>query len=269
MDILSSPDADWTRDALKAKQDQFKEHFRELSSPANAYGFQITAGPIRRHDSLAPDIASSDSLIAGLTEPSFRVYRRDPKGIDSEIRGFTTNYTWRLDWGSWSPSFESALLTVADTERQAYFGYIELFCSGVVDFGWVSVPSALVGPRKQFSTYEAVREFARVLYWADSVRRLLNSAGRVYAVQFAVHVTGAPVDICHKPTSHPGVSRTQSRVGSLEDSVTLLPPHPFNEWATGARLLGELEADLCKKSGMAYPQEVRGTYCIRARAPME
>ena len=231
-------------DRLKERAARFKTEFSKLNSPRDAYGFRITAVPVSGDIRLTQIIGKHSTLVPGLSVPKVTIHGQTLNRKIAEYRGLKSLHG--VGRTGWKPQLRAARsLPLNHLPIPIYFGYLEIHCDGLVEFGWLSEMED--EGREILYSYDAIHEFANVICWADTLRRYAKVGQAEYAVQIAVHVEGEKMSV--RPG--PDFSRSRGSSGTLSQGITSLPYFSLAEFEEAGRLLSLLEHDLCNAAGIA------------------
>ena len=247
---------------LRRRAARFEDEFGRLTSPESAYGIRITALPVGDDIRLTTICRPQLKLAEGLITPNVTVTRQLPDRAPTTVDGVKDHH--QVGHTLWNPQLRSARSRplYEDLPDFTYFGYLELHCDGLVEFGWLSV---IEGSNRQilYSDYP-VRELANVICWADTLRRYADAGSAEYAVEVAIHVKAEKVFVLPRANCSWGASalRLGNFAGELSRGVTPMPRYPLDDVAEAAALLSTFEHDLCNAAGKAFADDTLGKFEI-------
>ena len=212
----------FNKNALAKRGALFEKEFNVLQQSENAYGFRISAVPVGNDVRVDRVFSGPAGLVDGLAPPGIEINLDLGNGKKTEIVGLRDIH--RVSRTGWTPRLRAVRSAREYPDIPAvYFGYLEIHCDGLVEFGWL----CQAGLQEFLASYEAIREMASVICWADTLRQFSRNETAEYAVQFAMHVTGGAVQM----RAGPGNQSNRNPAGILARGVTPLPIYIFSALA--------------------------------------
>ena len=230
------------------RADHFVSTFERLSTPTSAFGFRITAMPKDGSLDIDAVMHRAPHLIEALEKQDITITRCSNENRSATVVGLEAIH--RVPQHGWQPGLRFARSESSGGSNLPYYAYLELHCSGLVEFGWASnlEYDDLHGQGRPHDLYtdEIIAELANVMGWVDALRERAQVGWAPYEVEVAVHVaarTQLRVVFGGRP-SHP-VSELlkQHFSGTLSESVTRLPRCSFTDLTVDP--LSCVERDLC------------------------
>ena len=177
---------------LQGRARRFESEFGCLQSPDRAYGYCITAIPVGDDIRLSALSRPHFALVEGLQEPTVTVLRQTTNDTPPQrIAGLKQRRAHRVPSAGWRPQLRAVRSPPRQETSTEHDAYLELHCDGLVEFGWVAMPSPGVDYSPTLYSNDALVELATVLSWADTMRRFAGAVSVEYAVQVSIHVIGA------------------------------------------------------------------------------
>ena len=146
---------------LEKRAERFREDFKCLSSPEDAFEIRLTAAPVG-------DETRFDHVFhQGTVINNFDIgWRTVSVQTDNGERNLEFSHHWLPT--SWRPILRGARAETSPAQ-DSYIGYRELHCDGLIEWGLVSVSS--IFRQYLLSPDWLIIMFANVAVWADHVRR--------------------------------------------------------------------------------------------------
>ena len=255
---------------LQRRARRFESEFRVLHSSDNAYGYCITAIPVGDDIRLTALARPYFALVEGLQEPTVTVLRQTTNDTEPKrIAGLKQRRAHRVPSAGWRPQLRAVRSPPRQETPTEHDAYLELHCDGLVEFGWVAMPSPGVDYSPTLFTNDALVEVATVLCWADTMRRFAGAVAVEYAVQVAVYVFGARLR-CLPGSWNSGGNSTLADRGSsawLSTGVTDLPRYSLTDIEDAPALLTLFELDLCNAGGEVYADSQLGSLSMHYTPP--
>ena len=230
------------------RADRFGSTFERLTTPTKAFGFRITAMP--KGDSLDIDAVMDRAphLTEGLEKPDITITRYYDENRSAPVVGLEDIH--RVPQHGWQPRLRAARSESSRDSNLLYYAYLELHCSGLVEFGWASnlEYDDLDGQGRAhdlYTDYIAV-ELANVMGWVDALRERAQVGWASYEVEVAVYTAASKqLRVLHGGGPSYGASQLlrHQLSGTLSEPMTRLPRCSFTELTVDT--LSDAERDLC------------------------
>ena len=215
---------------LSERSERFQGEFSRLASYENALGIRLTGVPIV--DEIRLDrVVQTGGIVEKFDMPWRAVIQQSRNSQQGEL-SIPPDFPYSL----WRP-----LLRAARAERDAsapgyppnHFGYREIHCDGLVEFGFVLNADQ---DAWLFSPHWPIVMFGNLAAWADHVRK----ADGAPAVEYALEVETSNLG----DAGHLGVTRGPSRAKHLKLRNTRFPRYPLNDPERITELLTRFYRDL-------------------------
>ena len=184
---------------LQERSRKFKEEFKHLETPDDAFGFRMTAIPIGEEVRFEA-VYSGGKLIEELNPPEVQV---DREGNDQKYSLRKIPIQQRIQSDDWRPMLRAARVEdYRDTDqRLQQRAYVEIHADGLLEWGFVSnrhyrhCDEERSQSEEHFDSETPVSTLARLLVWAGRVREHVSAPGVEYAVQPQFLVTADNVSV--------------------------------------------------------------------------
>ena len=209
---------------LLERSERFKEEFKRLQTPEDAFGIRLTAVPT------GEEIRIDRVFHQGRIRNEYTIQWR----AVSRQRGANQNTLYApfiSPPSAWQPRLRGTRAEFSlDRSDLSANSYRELHCDGLVELGLVRC-SAECRSNPMFSPDWLVVMFANVAVWADHVRTQANAPATEYALEVEIRVEGDAV----------------LPIGDRRTNLTLpnviFPRYPLNDADEIPRLLTSFELD--------------------------
>ena len=200
---------------LSEHSERFRQEFKRLQNPGNAWGIRLTAAPVG--DEIRIDrVFRQGGISEEFNEPWHKVLQGENSFVGLESMDMLPNY--------WQPRLRSAR-----AERELNFpnnlrhnSYRELHWDGLIELGFVSCRGEKSNPFPLLPGLP-IEMFANLAVWADCIRRKSLAPTAEYALEFEVISIGGPVGVYDNSDS-PHLYR--SGPPALQAGTTTFPnPH--------------------------------------------
>ena len=208
---------------LQERSRKFKEEFKRLETPDDAFGFRMTAVPVGDEIRFG-SVYTGGNLIEELRPPEIKI-GRGLNNPDSRLR--TIRSLHGMHFHDWRPMLRAARVEDSHNQdrRAVIFAYAEIHADGLLEWGFLS--NRLIrgfhtneNPvEMNFDSETPVSTLAGLLVWADRVRQQASAPGAEYAVQPQFRVTADSVKV--------GGNDNRFVVGSIERNDTNFPLYPL------------------------------------------
>ena len=224
---------------LLERSRKFKEEFKRLETPEDAFGFRMTAVPVGDEIQFEA-VYSEGKLIEKLLPPDIEIWRKS-NDRDSKLRTIRSKYSIHLQ--DWRPMLRAARVEEGFVlgRRVDRHAYAEIHTDGLLELGFVSnrvIPRPYI-PREPFNmnfdSETPVSTFARLLVWADSLRQLASVPGAEYAAQPQFRVTANRINVEGKDD---GIA-----VGLIKQNDTEFPLYPLDTAGGIENTVSRFESD--------------------------
>ena len=186
---------------LSERLERFRQEFKYLQTPEDAWGIRLTAAPvgeeIRLNRVFRQDPASQLGRLAEeFDEPWHQVLWRPQDGKYRKLEGLVSQSSLPEYW---KPRLRAARAgRHFDFSREKLYqnSYRELHCDGLVELGYVSGPSHSEGRQHRYRLLRpdlAVDMFANLAVWADRVRKQSFAPTAEYALEVEICAIGGPL----------------------------------------------------------------------------
>jgi hypothetical protein len=206
------------------------------------------------------------ALVEGLQEPTVTVLRQTTNDTPPQrIAGLKQRRAHRVPSAGWRPQLRAVRSPPRQQTSTEHDAYLELHCDGLVEFGWVAMPSPGVDYSPTLFTNDALVEVATVLCWADTLRRFAGTVAVEYAIQVSIHVVGERLRCLPGSWDSGGNSTLADRGSSawLSTGVIDLPRYSFADIEHAPALLTMFERDLCNAGGQVYAEFQLGSLSMQ------
>ena len=222
---------------LRERSMKFEKEFDRLRTPANAFGFRMTAIPVGDEIRLE-SVYAGGNLIEGLRPPEVGIER----GLsDRKSRLRTIRSLHGMHFDDWRPMLRAARVEESHNWSQVVekYAYAEIHADGLLEWGFVSNCIHIVDRRTpiemNFDSETPVSTLAKLLVWADHVRRRASAPGAEYAVQPQFIVTADSVKV--------GGNDEKIVVGTTKRNNTDFPLYPLAASSEIERTVSRFESD--------------------------
>lgn len=249
------------------RADRFGSTFERLTTPTKAFGFRITAMPKDRSLDIDAVMERAPHLIKGLEKQAITIARYHDENRAARVVGLEDIH--RVPQRGWQCQLRGARSESSEDSNLPYYAYLELRCTGLVEFGWASILEDYdledrVRTHDLYTDYLTV-ELANVMGWAEALRELAQVGWAPYEVEAAVHIAAkAQLRVFHGRAPKYPTSELQKQhfAGFLSEPVTHLPRCSFRDLTVDP--LSRVERDLCHVAGIG---SFSGSLQIETDAP--
>ena len=241
---------------LSERLERFRQEFKYLETPEDAWGIRLTAAPvgeeIRLNRVFRQDPASQLGRLAEeFAEPWHQVLWRPQDGKYRKLEGLVSQSSLPEYW---KPRLRAARAGLHfDFSRGKLYrnSYRELHCDGLVELGYVSRPSVAEGGKHRYRLLRpdlAADMFANLAVWADRVRKQAFAPTAEYALE---------VEICAKGGSLV-VSNSDRHLHVTDDppelppGTTTFPQYPIGDPDEIPALISLFNRDLWNSVGEEF-----------------
>lgn len=235
-------------ETFEERADCFASTFERLTTPTSAFGFRITAMPKDGSLDIDAVMDRASHLVEGLEQQDITITRHDDENPSARVAGLED--THRVPQHGWQPRLGFARSESSSDSNLPYYAYLELHCTGLVEFGWVCTleDDYLDGQTRAHDLYtdDIIVELANVMGWVDALRERAQVGWTPYEVEVAVNIAARKqLRVLHGGESSYGASQLfRSQLsGTLSEPVVRLPRCSFTD-LTGDTL-SAVERDLC------------------------
>ena len=184
---------EWLEKRLSARSEGFKQEFKRLLTPEDAFGIRLTGAPVG-NDIRIDRVFRQGRLAEEFNEPWCKVLYRQGSS-QRELNGIWETPTY------WQPRLRAARAEIgfdfASASRDIN-SYQELHCDGLVELGFVRVgrvSSGENGERHNLPADLPVEAFANLVVWADRVRRQALAPMAEYALDVEIRAISGAVNV--------------------------------------------------------------------------
>ena len=224
---------------LRERSRKFKEEFKRLETPDEAFGFRMTAVPVGDEISFG-SVYTDGSLIEELRPPEIEI-RRGSNNRDTQLR--TIRESHDILFHDWQPMLRAARVKKSlDWDgRVQRFVYAEIHADGLLEWGFLSNRRFIDFQTNDnpvemhFDSETPVSTLAGLLVWADRVRQQASAPGAEYAVQPQFRVTAETVNV--------GGNDYRFSVGSIKRNDTDFPLYPLEPSGEIDKTVSRFERD--------------------------
>ena len=222
---------------LRERSRKFEEEFKRLETPDDAFGFRMTAVPVRDEIRFG-SVFTGGNLTEELRPPHVEI-GRGSNNRDSRLRTIRSSHA--MHFHDWRPMLRAARVEENhDWDRRVTrYAYAEVHADGLLEWGFVSNRLVGVFPENPVETnfdFETpVSTLAGLLVWADRVRQQASTPGAEYAVQPQFRVTADSINV--------GGNDDGIIVGTVERNDTDFPSYPLEASSEIAKTVSWFERD--------------------------
>ena len=222
---------------LRERSRKYEEEFKHLETPDDAFGFRMTAVPVGDEVRFG-SVVTGGNLIEELRPPHVEI-GRGSNNRDSRLR--TIRSLHAMHFHDWRPMLRAARVEERHdwNRRVTRYAYAEVHADGLLEWGFVS--NRLVGvypedpAETNFDSETPVSTLARLLVWADRVRRQASAPGAEYVVQPQFKVTADSINV--------GGNDDGVVVGTIERNDTDFPLYPLETSSEISKTVSHFERD--------------------------
>ena len=237
---------------LSERSERFRQEFKRLQNPENAWGIRLTAAPVG--DEIRIDrVFRQGGISEEFNEPWHKVLQGENSFVGLESMDMLPNY--------WQPRLRSAR-----AERELNFpnnlrynSYRELHWDGLIELGFVSCRGEKSNPFPLLPGLP-IEMFANLAVWADCIRRKSLAPTAEYALEFEVISIGGPVVVLDPNSDQHHFARHDPP--TLEPGTTKFPKYPLGNPTGIPDLLAEFYSDFRNSLGRD-PGEGEHTFSIQ------
>ena len=240
-------------ETLDERADRFGSTFERLTTPTKAFGFRITAMPNDGSLDIDAVMDRAPHLIEGLEKQDITITRHYDENRSARVVGLEDIH--RVPQHGWQPQLRAARSESSRDSNLLYYAYLELHCTGLVEFGWASnlEYEDLDGQARAYDLYTdyITVELTNVMGWVDALRERAQVGWAPYEVEVAVHIAGkTQLGVLHggAPSYSTSALLRQHFLGTLSEPVTLLPRCSFTDLTVDP--VSRVERDLCHAAGI-------------------
>ena len=224
---------------LSERSERFRQEFKRLQNPGNAWGTRLTAAPVG--DEIRIDrVFRQGGISEEFNEPWHKVLQGENSFVGLESMDMLPNY--------WQPRLRSAR-----AERELNFpnnlrynSYRELHWDGLIELGFVSCRGEKSNPFPLLPGLP-IEMFANLAVWADCIRRKSLAPTAEYALEFEVISIGGPVVVLDPNSDQHHFARHDPP--TLQPGTTKFPKYPLGNPTGIPDLLAEFYRDFRNSLG--------------------
>ena len=224
---------------LSERSERFRQEFKRLQNPGNAWGIRLTAAPVG--DEIRIDrVFRQGGISEEFNEPWHKVLQGENSFVGLESMDMLPNY--------WQPRLRSAR-----AERELNFpnnlrynSYRELHWDGLIELGFVSCRGEKSNPFPLLPGLP-IEMFANLAVWADCIRRKSLAPTAEYALEFEVISIGGPVVVLDPNSDQHHFARHDPP--TLQPGTTKFPKYPLGNPTGIPDLLAEFYRDFRNSLG--------------------
>ena len=224
---------------LSERSERFRQEFKRLQNPGNAWGIRLTAAPVG--DEIRIDrVFRQGGISEEFNEPWHKVLQGENSFVGLESMDMLPNY--------WQPRLRSAR-----AERELNFpnnlrynSYRELHWDGLIELGFVSCRGEKSNPFPLLPGLP-IEMFANLAVWADCIRRKSLAPTAEYALEFEVISIGGPVVVLDPNSDQHHFARHDPP--TLQLGTTKFPKYPLGNPTGIPDLLAEFYRDFRNSLG--------------------
>ena len=224
---------------LSERSERFRQEFKRLQNPGNAWGIRLTAAPVG--DEIRIDrVFRQGGISEEFNEPWHKVLQGKNSFVGLESMDMLPNY--------WQPRLRSAR-----AERELNFpnnlrynSYRELHWDGLIELGFVSCRGEKSNPFPLLPGLP-IEMFANLAVWADCIRRKSLAPTAEYALEFEVISIGGPVVVLDPNSDQHHFARHDPP--TLQPGTTKFPKYPLGNPTGIPDLLAEFYRDFRNSLG--------------------
>ena len=231
---------------LLERSERYKEEFKRLQTPEDAFGIRLTAVPTG--EEIRIDRVFHQGSIINKFSIQWRTVSRQ-----RNFNRHTLVSPFNAPFSDWRPILRGTRAEhYSDRSKHSYNYYRELHCDGLVELGIV-LCSAEFRSKPLFSPDWLVVMFANVAVWADHIRKQADAPTMEYALDVEIRVAGDAV------LPHEELFPTDLTLPNV-----IFPRYPLNDPDEIPRLLTSFELD-CWNSFHKDMSTGQGTLEIQIR----
>ena len=210
---------------LSERSDRFRQEFKRLRTPENAWGVRLTAALVGDEIRIER-VFRQHGLAEEFKEPWHRVlYRQDDQDARS-LKGLEEYYgTVSLD--SWKPRLRATRAESNFTSYNdlVYNSYRELHRDGLIELGHLVSVDEWRSPDFFLPPDLPVYLFANLAVWADHVRKQSRAPTAEYALEVEVVSIGGPVMVSDPHSDRHHITRLPPP--TFQPGTTTFPKYPL------------------------------------------
>ena len=233
---------------LSERSDRFRQEFKRLRTPENAWGVRLTAALVGDEIRIER-VFRQHGLAEEFKEPWHRVlYRQDDQAARS-LKGLEEYYgTVLLD--SWKPRLRATRAESNFTSYNdlPYNSYRELHCDGLIELGHLVSVDKGSSPAFFLPPDLPVYLFANLAVWADHVRKQSRAPTAEYALEVEVISIGGPVMVSDPNSDQHHLTRLPPP--TLQPGTTTFPRYPLGNPTGIPDLLAVFHRDFWNSLGI-------------------
>ena len=224
---------------LSERSERFRQEFKRLQTPGNAWGIRLTAAPVG--DEIRIDrVFRQGGISEEFNEPWHKVLQGETSFVGLESMDMLPNY--------WQPRLRSARAErdLNFPNNLPYNSYRELHCDGLIELGFV----ACRGEKSNLFFLLPglpIEMFANLTVWADCIRRQSLAPTAEYALEFEVISIGGSVVVSDPNSDHHHFARHDPP--TLQPGTTKFPKYPLGNPTGIPDLLAEFYRDFRNSLG--------------------